>query len=105
MWNPSTCDCECDKTCEVGEYLDIKNFPCKDRVINDLIWTCEDDILNIAKATLVVDKKVKYENNNCFIPTISLIIMGLLLIITISINCYLYYTKCYLRNKNVLQHY
>ena len=37
MWNPSTCDSECDKTCEVGEYLDIKNFPCKDRVINDLI--------------------------------------------------------------------
>ena len=37
MWNPSTCDCECDKTCEVGQYLDINNFPCKDRAINDLI--------------------------------------------------------------------
>ena len=22
MWNPSTCDCEYDKTCRIGEYLD-----------------------------------------------------------------------------------
>ena len=23
-WNPSTCDCECDKACKIGEYLDLK---------------------------------------------------------------------------------
>ena len=21
MWNPSNCECECDKACNVGEYL------------------------------------------------------------------------------------
>ena len=21
-WNPSNCECECDKSCDVGEYLD-----------------------------------------------------------------------------------
>ena len=25
MWNPSTCACECDKYCEVGQYLDYKS--------------------------------------------------------------------------------
>ena len=25
MWNPSTCACECDKYCEVSQYLDYKN--------------------------------------------------------------------------------
>ena len=27
--NPSNCECECDKSCDVGEYLDYKN--CKYR--------------------------------------------------------------------------
>ena len=25
IWNPSKCDCECDKTCNIGEYLDYEN--------------------------------------------------------------------------------
>ena len=24
-WNPSNCECECDKSCNVGEYLDYEN--------------------------------------------------------------------------------
>ena len=28
IWNPSTCDCECDKSCHFGEYLDYENYRC-----------------------------------------------------------------------------
>ena len=24
-WNPSNCECECDKSCDVWEYVDYKN--------------------------------------------------------------------------------
>ena len=24
IWNPNNCECECDKSCDIGEYLDIK---------------------------------------------------------------------------------
>ena len=24
LWNPSTCDCECENACKIDEYLDIK---------------------------------------------------------------------------------
>ena len=24
IWNPSNCGCECDKTCDIGEYLDYE---------------------------------------------------------------------------------
>ena len=27
-WNPSNCEYECDKSCDVGEYLDYENFKC-----------------------------------------------------------------------------
>ena len=29
IWNPSKCDCEFDKSCDVGEYLDNENYKCK----------------------------------------------------------------------------
>ena len=29
IWNPSNCECECNKSCDVGEYLDYEN--CKSR--------------------------------------------------------------------------
>ena len=29
IWNPSNCECECDKSCDFIEYLDYKNCKCK----------------------------------------------------------------------------
>ena len=37
LWNPITCDFECDKMCEISEYLDIKNCACKEIVIDNLV--------------------------------------------------------------------
>ena len=28
VWNPSNCECECDKSCDIGEYLDYENCKC-----------------------------------------------------------------------------
>ena len=30
-WNPRNCECECDKSCNIGEYLDYSS--CKSRKI------------------------------------------------------------------------
>ena len=32
MWNLSTCYCEYDKACKLGEYLAIKNRACRKRL-------------------------------------------------------------------------
>ena len=29
IWNPSNCECYCDKACDVGEYLDYENCKCR----------------------------------------------------------------------------
>ena len=29
IWNPSNFECECDKSCDIGEYLDYKNCRCR----------------------------------------------------------------------------
>ena len=34
IWDPSNCECECDKSCHVGKYLDHKNCKCRKRLID-----------------------------------------------------------------------
>ena len=29
IWNPSNCECECDKACNFGKYLDYENCKCR----------------------------------------------------------------------------
>ena len=37
IWNPSNCECECDKSMDVGEYLAYKNCKCRKSLIDKLI--------------------------------------------------------------------
>ena len=33
IWNPSNCECECDKACDIGEYLEYLSAE-KNQLIN-----------------------------------------------------------------------
>ena len=37
IWNPSNCECECNKASDFSEYLDYKNCICKKRLVNKLV--------------------------------------------------------------------
>ena len=39
-WNPSNFDCECDKSCGIGEYLDYKSCVCRKTLIDKLVKEC-----------------------------------------------------------------
>ena len=39
IWNPINCKCECDKSCDAGEYLDYKHCRCKTTVADKLVET------------------------------------------------------------------
>ena len=32
IWNPSNCEWECDKSCDIGEYFDYSNCKCRKKV-------------------------------------------------------------------------
>ena len=40
MWNLSTCECQCDKWCKHGQYLDHKNCVCKNKLIGRVTEEC-----------------------------------------------------------------
>ena len=44
IWNPSNCECECDKSCDVGEYPDYKSCKCRKRLAVKLVEECTENI-------------------------------------------------------------
>ena len=44
IWNLSNCECECDKLCDDGEYLDYKNCKYRKRFIDKLVEECSENI-------------------------------------------------------------
>ena len=44
IWNPKNFECKCDKSCDVGEYLDYENCKCIKKLINKLFEECSKNI-------------------------------------------------------------
>ena len=56
IWNPSNCECDCDKSCDIGEYLDYKNCKCRKKVIDKLVDECSE---NIDENEMLYNKNLK----------------------------------------------
>ena len=59
MWNPSTCECQCDMWCKPGQYLDHKNCICKIKLIGRLTEECTS-VIN----ETMINNKENIDNNN-----------------------------------------
>ena len=78
--NPS--NCECDKSCDVGEYLDYKNCKCR----NKLVEECE----NVNGNEMV--ENVNDHGNICNSCTIYIVLFVIALLIIIDImSAFLYF--------------
>ena len=42
--NLSNWECECDKWCKVGEYLDYENCRCRKKLVNKLVQECTETV-------------------------------------------------------------
>ena len=53
IWNPSNYGCECDKSCDIGEYLDCENCKYKKRLVDKLVEKCTETVkeVKLAKVT------------------------------------------------------
>ena len=101
IWNPGNCECECDKSCDIGEYLDHKNCTCQKRLVEKLVEECNETI----------DEEVEIiDNNKCnsyivyiIVFSIFLTIMLELVLILFTINTWIVIkTWLFLLNNNLL---
>ena len=99
IWNPSNCECEFDKACDVGEYLDYENCKCRKKLVAPLIEECTETVeeVKLAKITLAENKNSdKY--SSC---TVYIVLFSIFFTINVGIVIYFVYSHWYLK-KDVL---
>ena len=79
IWNPSYCDRECDKSCDVGEYLDYENCKCRKEITDKLVEVCSEN----TDGSEMIYNDYGEVCNSC---TIYIVLFVIFLIISISIS-------------------
>ena len=71
LWNPSNCECECDKACDVREYLDYENYNCRKKLLAPLIEEFAETVeeVKLAKITLAENEN-SYKCSSCTVYTV-----------------------------------
>ena len=84
--NPSNCECDCDKTCDAGEYLDYENVSAEklvDQIVDECAETVEE--VKIAKITLAENE------NKCKCSSCMLYIVLIIVVFTICAEISIYF--------------
>ena len=97
IWNPSNCECKCDKLCDIGEYLDYENFKCRKKLIDKLVEECTEtnNEVKLAKITLAENEN-KHKRSSCILY---IVLFSIVFTINVGISTYFVYCKYMNRNK------
>ena len=91
IWNPSNCQCECDKACDVGEYLDFSK--CRKNLFDKLVEECTT---NIDEVKIASENEHKSKCSSC---TLYIVLFSIIFTIIIGITTYFVYSHWYLKKK------
>ena len=95
FWNSSNCD----KACDIGEYLDHENCKCRKNLVDKLVDECTEtvDEVKLAKITLAENES---ENKYSSCP-VYIVLIVVVFTIFIRITTYLVYYNWSLIKNNV----
>ena len=102
IWNPINSECECDKSCDVGEHLDYVNCKCRKILVDTLIEKYTENVedAKIIRITLFVHKN-KFRSS-CRIYVVLIVIV---FTIWIGIGTYFIYCKFMNYDKKIASKY
>ena len=97
IWNPSNCECECDKSCDIGNYLDYENCKCRKRLIEKLVDECTENVEEMKPPIITL---VENENSyKCSSSIVYTVLFWIFFAINIGgIGTYFDYFYWYLKN-------
>ena len=97
IWNRSNWEWECDKWCDIGEYLDYENCKCRKKVVDKVVEECTetDNEVKLAKITLCENEN-EYKLSSC---TLYIMLSLIIFTIKVGIGTYFVYYKYMDRNK------
>ena len=87
IWNPS--NCECDKNCDIGEYLDYESYKCRKKLVDKLIDECAETIDETKLVNITFNENENnYECGSCIVYIVLMIVV---IAISTGITVYLVY--------------
>ena len=89
IWNPSNCECECDKSCDVGEYLDYENCKCRKKLVDKLVEECTENVEEAKIAEITLTENI----HKCSSCTLYIVLFSIIFTINIGIATYFVYYK------------
>ena len=94
IWNPSNCKCECEKSCDIGEYLEYKNCKCRKKIVDKLVEECTEtnNEVKLAKITLCENEN-KHKRSSCTLYIVSTIDFTINVGISTYFVCYKYMNR------------
>ena len=92
-WNPSNCECECDKSCGIGEYLDYKSCVCKKTVVDKLVEECTSVINENKIYNETLNVTPSNDCTYCTVYVVLFVVFLLLRLIISSVFVYFYWYK------------
>ena len=95
IWNPSNCECECVKACDIGEYLDYENCKYRKKLVDECTETVKK--VKLAKITLAENES----GNKYSSCTVYIVLMIVVFTIATGITTYFVYYNWSLIKNNV----
>ena len=87
IWNPSNCESECDKSCEVREYLDFENCKCRKKLVDKLVEECTENIDEVKIAGMAL-----FEHRSECICSYAICVVLAIIALTINIEIGAYFS-------------
>ena len=95
IWNASDCECECDKLCNVDEYLDYENCKCRKKLVDKLVEECTENVEEVKLAKITsTENKNKHKCSSC---TLYIVLFSIIFTINVGIGTYFLYFHWYLK--------
>ena len=84
IWNRSYFECECNKSCDIGEYLDYENCKCRKKIVYKLVKECTENIYEV-KTDECNSVKIIHKCSSC---PLYIVLFSIILTINIGIATY-----------------
>ena len=98
IWNPSNCEYECDKSCDIGEYLNYKNCKCRKRIIDELVDECSKNIYENETLDIIPLNVYKKVCSSCMVYIVLFVVI---LRTSLCVCSVFIYFHCYLKKDNI----
>ena len=79
-------ECECDKLCVVGEYLDYENCKCRKKLVDKLVEECIENVKEVILVKITSAEDENNHKNKCCSCTLYIVLFSIIFTINVGIG-------------------